>query len=125
MFELGGLCGSLTAGWASDKLFQARRSPINILFAIGMALSVLFIWWLPPGTAYLDFLAIFVIGFLLFLVLKCLSGIVSHGAISQKSISNEQRASLAWFAYLRARLLTGYPLGKITKTLWGWDGFSW
>ncbi|HEY5259434.1 MAG TPA: MFS transporter, partial [Rhabdochlamydiaceae bacterium] len=31
-FEIGGFCGSLVAGWASDKIFDGRRGPVSILF---------------------------------------------------------------------------------------------
>ena len=30
LFEIGGLCGSLVAGWASDMLFNAYRGPVNL-----------------------------------------------------------------------------------------------
>ena len=118
MFELGGLCGSLTAGWASDKLFQARRSPINILFAIGMALSVLFIWWLPPGTAWLDFLAIFTIGYMVFGP-QMLVG-MSATEFSHKKAAATSTGFVGWFAYMGAAM-AGWPLGRSRKRLAGKD----
>ena len=34
-FEVGGFMGSLAAGWASDKLFNGKRNPVNVLFIGG------------------------------------------------------------------------------------------
>ncbi len=119
MFELGGLCGSLTAGWASDKVFQARRSPINILFSTGIALSVLFIWWLPPGTTLLDFFAIFMTGFMVFGP-QMLVG-MSATELSHKKAAATTTGFVGWFAYLGSAI-AGWPLGVITKK-YGWEGF--
>ena len=33
LFEVGGFFGSLFAGWVSDKIFGARRGPVNILYS--------------------------------------------------------------------------------------------
>ena len=119
MFEIGGLCGSLTAGWASDKLFQARRSPIIILFATGIALGVLFIWWLPPGTAWLDFTAIFMIGFMVFGP-QMLVGMAAT-ELAHKKAAATTTGFVGWFAYVGSAA-SGWPLGMITKR-YGWEGF--
>lgn len=119
MFEVGGLCGSLTAGWASDKLFQARRSPIITLFALGMGAAVLFIWWLPPGTAWLDFIAIFTIGYMVFGP-QMLVGMAAT-ELAHKKAAATTTGFVGWFAYVGAAL-AGWPLGEITK-VFGWQGF--
>src|SRR5262249_45190258 len=33
LFELGGFCGNLAAGWASDYIFSAKRGPVIVIFA--------------------------------------------------------------------------------------------
>ena len=67
VFDLGGFFGSLFAGWSSDRLFGARRGPINIIFAVGIIFSVLLFWCVPKeGYPFLDSAAMFMIGFAVF-----------------------------------------------------------
>ena len=64
-FEIGGFCGSLVAGWASDKIFDGRRGPVSILFCLGMIFAVL-AFWLSPNLPVVDSFLMFVVGFLVF-----------------------------------------------------------
>lgn len=119
MFEVGGFFGSLAAGWASDRIFSAKRGPVNALFAVGMFLSIGFFWWIPAGYPWLDSAAMFVVGFMIFGP-QMLIGV--HAAeLSHKKAAATATGFAGWFAYMGAAV-AGYPLGKITQDM-GWEGF--
>lgn len=119
LFEAGGFFGSLCAGWASDKLFAAKRGPVNFLFATGMLLSMLFFWFIPEGYVWLDSTAIFLIGFMVFGP-QMLIG-VAAAELSHKKAAATSTGFAGFFAYMGAAC-AGYPLGRITQDL-GWNGF--
>lgn len=119
LFEIGGFCGSIVAGWASDHLFQARRGPVNALFALGILLSVLLFWAVPGGYAFWDSVAVFAIGFTVFGP-QMLIGMAA-AELSHKKAAATSTGFVGWFAYAGAAL-AGYPLGRITDDL-GWNGF--
>lgn len=119
LFEAGGFCGSLCAGWASDYLFQARRGPVNVLFALGMLVCMACFWWVPPGYPWLDSISIFCIGCMTFGP-QMLIG-VAAAELSHKKAAATSTGFAGCFAYMGAAM-AGYPLGKITQEL-GWDGF--
>ena len=63
-FEIGGFLGSLFAGWSSDKLFDGKRNPVNVLFALGATVMLLAMHWNGMNFPFLDGTIIFFIGFL-------------------------------------------------------------
>lgn len=119
LFEAGGIIGSLCAGWASDRLFAAKRGPVNILFAIGMLTAVLLFWLTPQGYPWIDSVLIFFIGFMVFGP-QMLIG-VAAAEVSHKKAVATSTGFAGCFAYMGAAC-AGYPLGKITQDL-GWEGF--
>ncbi len=119
MFEVGGFIGSLTAGWASDYFFRARRGPVNALFALGMLISISLFWLVPAGYPWLDSFAIFAVGFSIFGP-QLLIG-VAAAELSHKKAAATSNGFAGTFAYLGAAV-AGWPLGKITL-FYGWDGF--
>lgn len=121
LFEVGGFFGSLCAGWSSDRLFGAKRGPINVLFAIGMFLSVFGFWIVPPGYYSLDSIAMFCVGFTVFGPQMMIG--IAAAELSHKKAAATSTGFVGCFAYMGAAL-AGYPLGKITQDL-GWEGFFW
>lgn len=118
LFEIGGFIGSLVAGFASDRLFNARRGPINVIFALGIFLSILFFWSVPHGNQFLDSVAMFAIGFMIFGP-QMLIG-VAAAELSHKKAAATATGFIGWFAYAGAAT-AGWPLGKIADM--GWNGF--
>ena len=118
-FEIGGCLGSLTAGWASDRIFQGRRLPISALFSLGVALAIGAFWLTPGGSVFLDSLLLFTIGFLIFGP-QMLIG-VAAAELSHKKAAGTATGFVGWISYLGAAT-AGYPLGKLTQE-WGWTGF--
>lgn len=119
LFEVGGFFGSLVAGWSSDRLFGAKRGPINALFSIGMLLSIGAFWMIPQGYPALDSIALFVIGFMIFGP-QMMIGLVT-AELSHKKAAATSTGFVGLFAYVGAAV-AGYPLGFITEK-WGWEGF--
>lgn len=119
LFEAGGFFGSLCAGWGSDRLFSAKRGPVNVLFALGMLISTLCFWSIPEGYPWLDSAAIFFIGFSVFGP-QMLIG-VAAAELSHKKAAATVTGFAGCFAYIGASC-AGYPLGRITQDT-GWDGF--
>lgn len=119
LFEVGGFFGSLVAGWSSDYLFQARRGPVNALFAVGMVISLAAFWFIPPGYAVLDSIVMFMVGFAIFGP-QMLIGIAA-AELSHKKAAATATGFVGCFAYLGAAV-AGYPFGKLTQTF-GWDGY--
>ncbi len=117
-FEVGGVLGSLTAGWASDKIFKGRRGPINALFSVGVVLAIYAFWKSSAAIPALDFALMFAIGFCIFGP-QMLIGMAA-AELSHKKAAGAATGFTGWIAYLGAAG-AGYPLGKLTQE-WGWDG---
>jgi OPA family sugar phosphate sensor protein UhpC-like MFS transporter len=118
-FEMGGVCGSLAAGWASDKIFSGRRGPVNVLCSFLVVFALAAFWLIPGGYLFLDHALMFSIGFLIFGP-QMLIGMAA-AELSLKKAAATANGFTGWWAYLGAAA-AGYPLGKITQ-LWGWYGF--
>lgn len=121
LFEVGGFFGSLAAGWSSDRLFHAKRGPINVLFAIGMLLSIGAFWFIPAGYTLLDSAVMFCIGFSIFGPQMMIG--LAAAELSHKKAAATSTGFAGFFAYIGAAC-AGYPLGTITQSL-GWEGFFW
>lgn len=121
LFEVGGFFGALSAGWASDYFFSAKRGPVNVLFAVLMFIAIALFWYVPEGYALVDSAALFIIGFAVFGP-QLLIG-VACAELSHKKAAATSNGFAGTFAYLGAAV-AGYPLGKITQET-GWEGFFW
>lgn len=118
-FEIGGIFGSLAAGWASDKIFKGRRVPICILFSLAVVFVLAALWLSPAGHMFLDSILMFMIGFLIFGP-QMLIG-MAPAELSHKKAAGTATGFVGWVAYIGAAS-AGYPLGKMTQE-WGWYGF--
>jgi OPA family sugar phosphate sensor protein UhpC-like MFS transporter len=118
-FEIGGVFGSLTAGWASDRIFKGRRGPINVLFSFLVIFSIVALYLTPPGFVVLDYALMFVTGFLIFGP-QMLIGMAA-AELSHKKAAGSATGFTGWVAYLGAAT-AGYPISKIAE-IFGWYGF--
>lgn len=121
LFEVGGFFGSLAAGWSSDRLFSAKRGPVNVLFAIGMFVFIGLFWFIPEGYGLLDSVLMFCIGFAIFGPQMMIG--MAAAELSHKRAAASSTGFVGFFAYIGAAC-AGYPLGTITQDL-GWTGFYW
>lgn len=117
-YEIGGIFGSLAAGWASDKIFGGKRVPIVVLFCIAVILSIGGLW-MSPGRMIWDSALLFIIGFFIFGP-QMLIG-MAPAELSSKKAAGASTGFVGLFAYLGAAI-AGYPLGKMTQE-YGWQGF--
>ncbi len=117
-FEVGGFCGSLIAGWSSDKIFKGKRGPVCIIYSLGVIFAVLMLCN-SAGVLALSYIGMFSIGFLVFgpqMLIGMFAAEVSH-----KNAAGTASGFAGCWAYAGAAV-AGYPLGLITQT-WGWYGF--
>jgi len=119
LFEAGGFCGNLAAGWASDYFFSARRSPVTVFFSLGLMATLAAYWCMPPNSPFLDGAALFGLGFFTFgpqmLIGMCAA------EFSHKKAAATATGFTGTFAYLGAAC-AGYPLAIIMQNA-GWDGY--
>ncbi|MBY0549730.1 MAG: phosphoglycerate transporter protein PgtP [Candidatus Obscuribacterales bacterium] len=66
LYEFAGIPGMLFSGWASDKLFHGRRSPVMVIFMLLVTAAVCLYWFNPPGNYLVDSIALIAIGFLIY-----------------------------------------------------------
>jgi OPA family sugar phosphate sensor protein UhpC-like MFS transporter len=118
LFEAGGFCGCLLAGWVSDRLFEAKRGPVCVLYAIGILLSVFLFWIVPPGYFILDWIAIFLMGFMVFGP-QMLVGIAASEMCDKRAAATAN-GFVGWIAYIGAAV-SGYPIGLVIDSA-GWSG---
>lgn len=116
-FEWGGLFGSLTAGWASDLLFNGRRNPVNVLFTVAILFLIFAFGVFSHASIFLDSVYIFLFGFFVFGP-QMLIGMAA-AELSHKNATATATGFIGFFAYLGAAA-AGAPLGAIAQT-WGWD----
>lgn len=121
LFEVGGFFGSLAAGWSSDRLFKAKRGPVNVLFSCGMLISIALFWIIPQGYILLDSIVMFVIGFSIFGPQMMIG--MAAAELSHKKAVATSTGFIGLFAYTGSSF-AGYPLGALTQSL-GWEGFYW
>ncbi len=119
LFEIGGLIGSLVAGWGSDKWFGGNRGPMNLIFAIGVFLSVAALWLMPVTHFIFQSAGFFAIGFFVFGP-QMLIGMAA-AECSHKDSAGAATGFVGLFAYMGAAL-AGYPLALIINQF-GWAGF--
>ncbi len=118
-FEIGGMFGSLAAGFFSDKIFKGKRGPINVIFSFATLFAVAAFWISPAISPALDLLLLFAIGFLIFGP-QMLIGIAA-AELSSKKAAGSATGFVGLFAYIGAAT-AGFPLGIMTEN-WGWQGF--
>lgn len=118
-FEAGGVCGSLVAGWSSDRIFKGRRGPINVLFSLAVIFALVGLYFVPPGMMYLDYLLMFTVGFFIFGP-QMLIGMAA-AELSHKKAAGSASGFTGLVAYLGAAF-AGYPMSKVIE-VGGWYAF--
>ncbi|CVK19257.1 MFS transporter family glucose-6-phosphate receptor UhpC [Sporomusa sphaeroides] len=119
MLEIGGFIGTIAAGWGSDKLFKGNRIPMNIIFMLGIMVSVAALWLLPLVSYWAIGATFFFIGFFIFGP-QMLTGMAA-AEVAHKEYAGTATGFVGLFGYMGAAL-TGLPVAKVIET-WGWDGF--
>lgn len=119
LFELGGLIGCIVAGWGSDTIFLGNRGPINLIYSIGIFLSVTALWVMPVNNIIFDAVLFFSLGFFV-CGPQMLIG-MSAVECSHKDAAGAATGFVGLFAYIGASI-AGYPMALILDTF-QWNGF--
>lgn len=119
LFELGGLFGSLFAGWGADLIFGGQRAPMILLFAIGLFVAVTALCLAPLHHYPLLAVCFFTTGFFVFGP-QMLIGLAAT-EYTHKDAAGTVTGFLGLFAYLGAAL-AGWPLARLMASF-GWPGF--
>ncbi len=119
LFEFGGFLGMLVAGWGSDLWFKGNRGPMNLIFAVGVLLSVLLLWLIPTFSYFIQGVLFFFIGFFIFGP-QMLIGMAA-AETSHKEAAGASTGFVGLFAYMGAAL-SGYPLALVMESF-QWKGF--
>jgi MFS transporter, OPA family, sugar phosphate sensor protein UhpC len=118
-YDIGGIFGSLAAGWGSDKIFGGRRGPMNIIFCAFVAGILSLFTCFTMQSQLLDSALIFTTGFFIYGP-QMLIGMAA-AELAHKKAAATASGFTGWIAYLGAAV-AGYPLGKVTEA-YGWEGF--
>lgn len=80
LVEFIGIPGMLLAGWLSDRLFDARRAPISLIYLVALAGAIGLLYLVPPGHPVLDAAAVAAIGFFTYGPQMLLAGVAAADA---------------------------------------------
>lgn len=118
-FEIGGIIGMIAAGWGSDYIWRGNRVPSMVICAIGMVLTTLCLWYLPPNHPYLDFVLLALMGAFVFGP-QMIVGLAAAEFVDKRAVSasNGFTGTLGYFGAACAGMPIGYIIDK-----WQWDGF--
>jgi len=117
---LFGIVGTIAAGVISDKVFKGRRSPVNIIYLVGVAVCLILLRF--NTISNLDFVIIGLIGAFTYGPQMMIGGLCAVES-SSKKVASAATGFTGSFGYLGAVLSatgTGFMVDKF-----GWDGAVW
>jgi OPA family sugar phosphate sensor protein UhpC-like MFS transporter len=133
-----GIIGALAFGFASDKLFKARRPPCNLIFAVLEIAGLLLIFFGPPNRPGLMLVAFLLYGFGLTGLITSLGGLFAVD-IAPKKAAGAVMGFIGVFSYLGAgiqerisghliergtTLIDGVRQYDFSQVIWFWIGSS-
>ncbi|WP_461537773.1 glycerol-3-phosphate transporter [Spongorhabdus nitratireducens] len=118
-YEFAGIPGTLFCGWLSDKVFNGRRAPANIVYMLLTLLAVIVYWQNPAGRPWVDISALIAIGFLIYGPVM-LIGVHALDLVPKKAAGTAAGLT-GLFGYLGGALFANIAMGFVVD-LWGWHG---
>lgn len=116
IFEIAGIFGTILCGWVSDRLFNGRRAPVNIIYMLLVMIAV-YIYW-QSGSAVVTNLSMAAIGFLIYGPVMLIG--VSALDLVPKKAAGTAAGFTGLFGYLiGSAVLANIGMGYI------FDRFSW
>jgi OPA family glycerol-3-phosphate transporter-like MFS transporter len=119
LYEFAAIPGTVACGWVSDKVFHSRRAPATMLF-MGLTLAAVVVYWLNlHGPLWIDYVALFSIGFLIY-------GPIMMIGLHALDLVPKQAAGTAagftgFFGYVFGSAIAGTGVGWIADHF-GWAG---
>jgi OPA family glycerol-3-phosphate transporter-like MFS transporter len=119
IYEFAAIPGTIACGWMSDKVFKGRRAPATILFMALTLVAVVAYWLNARGPLWIDYAALFAIGFLIY-------GPIMIVGLHALDLVPKQAAGTAagftgFFGYVFGSAIAGTGVGWIADK-WGWPG---
>jgi OPA family sugar phosphate sensor protein UhpC-like MFS transporter len=118
---LAGIGGSIAYGFISDKLFNARRPPVNLIFAL-IEISALIVIYFVPNISYpVLAVAYAVYGFTLAGLLAVLGGLFAVDVVSKKA-TGAVLGFIGIFSYMGAGIqeqVSGWLIGRASHMVDG------
>lgn len=84
-YPIANLLGSVTSGFVSDRIFGSRRNIPVFLYGMLEVLSLLALYWIPPGNPWLDSAVLAVFGFGMGGLLVYLGGLMAIDLVSRRA----------------------------------------
>jgi OPA family glycerol-3-phosphate transporter-like MFS transporter len=119
LYEFAAIPGTIACGWMSDKVFKGRRAPATILFMALTLVAVIAYWLNLRGPLWIDYVALFSIGFLIY-------GPIMMIGLHALDLVPKQAAGTAagftgFFGYVFGSAIAGSGVGWIADHF-GWEG---
>ncbi len=118
-YEFAGIPGTLFCGWLSDRVFNGRRAPANIVYMLLTLLAVIIYWQNPAGRPWVDISALIAIGFLIYGPVM-LIGVHALDLVPKKAAGTAAGLT-GLFGYLGGALFANIAMGFVVDC-WGWNG---
>ena len=118
---VAGVAGCVAYGFISDKLFRAKRPPVNLICAVMEIVSLLIIFFAPSGHPYLISFAFLLYGFSINGLVTSLGGLFAVD-IAPKKAAGAAMGFIGVFSYLGAALqerISGFLIGQGTTVVNG------
>ncbi len=100
---LAGIAGCAAYGFISDKLFAARRPPVNLICALLEILALVIMFFTPPGHPYLLTAAFLIYGFSINGLVTSLGGLFAVD-IAPKKAAGAAMGFIGVFSYIGAAI---------------------
>jgi len=116
-----GIAGAVAYGFISDKLFRARRPPVNLMCGIMEVGALAIIFFAPPGNPLLISIAFAFYGFSLNGLVAALGGLFAVD-ISPKKAAGAAMGFIGVFSYVAAAIqerISGHLIEKGTTIIEG------
>ncbi len=119
LYESAGIPGMLLTGWVSDRFFRGRRSPVMVICMVVVTGALMLYWLNPKGNYWLDSLALFLIGFLIYGPVMLIG--VSAVDLVPKKAAGTAGGFTGLFGYIGG-IIAEAGIGRIAQHSWD-NGF--
>ncbi len=117
-FEIAGIFGTILCGWVSDRLFNGRRAPVNIIYMLLVMIAV-YVYW-QSSSAIVTNISMAAIGFLIYGPVMLIG--VSALDLVPKKAAGTAAGFTGLFGYLiGSAVLANIGMGYIFAHF-SWDG---
>jgi len=114
---VGGIIGTLLAGWATDKFFKSRAHRTSLIGLIGATVCLFLFWKTPSSSAFLSIIFIILASFFIYMP-QALLGIAASNQAT-KRVAASANGVVGILGYL-STTVSGLLFGALAQNF-GWD----